>query len=160
MDVKIISLGLEDEGGEHCEEALCALMCCLNALYTIERSAHWRAKPDNFYADHLLFQRLYEAIPGEIDKLAEKMAVDCGLDVLRADLLSQGTCDKVCEIVDCCSDDPYELSLNAENCVLEIIQCAMDAIEASNLRKLGWEDLLGEMTSKHEEHIYLLKHSM
>jgi len=158
MDVKIISLDIDN--GSHCEEALCALMCCLNALYTIERSAHWMAKPDNFYADHLLFQRLYEAIPDEIDKLAEKMAVDCGLEVLRADVLSQGACDKVCEILDSCSADPFEQALCAENCVLDSIQAAMDAIDASDLRKLGWDDLLGEMTSKHEEHIYLLKHSI
>ena len=158
MDIQVISLNIDTTATY--EAALCELMCCLNAAYTIERSSHWLAKHNNFYSDHLLFQRLYEAIPEEIDKLAEKIVVDCNCDILEPDELAEGAASKVCAITSQCTNDSFERSLCAEECVLDAIQCAMDAIEQSDLRKLGWEDLLGSMMSQHEEHVYLLKKSV
>jgi DNA-binding ferritin-like protein len=158
MDIQVISLDINPQ--QDCDAALCELMCCLNATYTIERSAHWTAMPSNFYADHLLFQRLYEAIPDEVDKLAEKIATECGHEILQPDVLADGMNERIQQIIQNCANNPFEMSLCSEECLLDSIQCAMDAIEASDLRKLGWEDLLGSMMSQHEEHVYLLRHSI
>ena len=52
-------------------QQLLQLQGLLHALYWLHWTAHWQAEGD--YARHLLFQRLYEAIPDQLDTLSEKM---------------------------------------------------------------------------------------
>ena len=47
------------------------LLYQLNALYQFYKSAHWLAKGEYFYQDHLLFARLYEGLDEEMDTLVE-----------------------------------------------------------------------------------------
>jgi DNA-binding ferritin-like protein len=45
----------------------------LSALYNFYKSAHWLAKGEYFYQDHLLFGKLYEGLDDEMDTLVELM---------------------------------------------------------------------------------------
>lgn len=47
------------------------LLYILNALNIFYKSCHWRCQGDFFYQDHLLFERLYDGIDGEMDGLVE-----------------------------------------------------------------------------------------
>lgn len=49
------------------------LLAFLRALHWGYWTAHWLARGSNFYGDHQLFQRLYEALVPQIDTLAEKI---------------------------------------------------------------------------------------
>jgi DNA-binding ferritin-like protein len=50
-----------------------SLLSLLRALDWHYRTAHWQVWGEAQYGDHLMFQRFYEAMPDEIDTLAEKM---------------------------------------------------------------------------------------
>ena len=51
---------------------LSVLLVRLRFLATVHQTHHWTAKGDPFYGDHLLYQRLYDAVVVDIDALAEK----------------------------------------------------------------------------------------
>jgi DNA-binding ferritin-like protein len=51
---------------------LLQLLAILRALQWSHQTAHWKVRGEPFYGDHLLFQKLYEAVGEEIDTLAEK----------------------------------------------------------------------------------------
>ena len=64
----------------------------LLALYY--QTAHWQSKNPIFYADHLLFERLYDAVNGEIDGVAERaigVTDQSAVNLLaHVEILSQG----------------------------------------------------------------------
>lgn len=47
------------------------LLFKLNALYQFYKAAHWLAKGELFYQDHLFFEKLYEGLDDEMDTLVE-----------------------------------------------------------------------------------------
>lgn len=131
------------------------LLCRLHALYAIFRSAHWQVVGEAYYGDHLLFERLYSSLDGEIDKLAERMVGQFGAELVDADYITAGTDVLVQEWVHE-TPCPYERGQLAEQELLECAHRAMLDIEEAGLLTLGWEDFLGEMCNQHEEHMYLL----
>lgn len=50
------------------------LLFKINALYQFYKAAHWLAKGELFYQDHLLFEKLYEGLDDEMDALVELMS--------------------------------------------------------------------------------------
>lgn len=52
---------------------LTAFLALLEAARKSHHTAHWITKGPNFYGDHLLFERLYTAIDGEIDAIGERL---------------------------------------------------------------------------------------
>jgi len=68
-------------------ELLLDLWACLRAAHHLYWTLHWQSKGPNFYGDHLLFERLYQARVEEIDGLAEVIAGTYGaaqLEPVRA----------------------------------------------------------------------------
>jgi DNA-binding ferritin-like protein len=64
-------------------EALLDLWACLRASHHVYWTLHWQSKGNQFYGDHLLFERLYSARIEEIDGLAEVIAGHYGADKLN-----------------------------------------------------------------------------
>ena len=54
-------------------EILQEVLGLLKGQYWNYWTTHWQAKGENYYGNHLLFQRIYEGMQGEIDTLAEKI---------------------------------------------------------------------------------------
>jgi hypothetical protein len=52
----------------------------LRALNFLHQTHHWQCSGNNYFSDHLLFERLYNETLPEIDKLAEKLI---GLESIR-----------------------------------------------------------------------------
>lgn len=48
------------------------LLATVKALSHCYQVLHWHSKGEPFYGDHLLFERLYNAVNGEVDSVAEK----------------------------------------------------------------------------------------
>ena len=46
---------------------LLQLLAILRALHWSHWTLHWKVKGDPFYGDHLMYQRLYEAVVEEIN---------------------------------------------------------------------------------------------
>ncbi len=62
--------------------ALLDLWATLRAAHHAYWTLHWQSRGPAYYADHLLYQRLYEARVKEIDRLAETVAALYGADKL------------------------------------------------------------------------------
>lgn len=138
------------------QRCLTKLISSLDALYLLYRSAHWQTGGETFYADHLLFQRLYEGMSIEIDTLAERMVPLVGVESVDADMLASQV---ACIISSQCdaSPDVIDRLIQLERAFIEHVHTCMDSIDAMGELKLGWEDFLGGLVSSHEEHIYLLE---
>lgn len=55
----------------------------LHGEYWLFWTLHWQSKGPNAYGDHLLYQRLYEARVGEIDRVAEIISAVGGSSLLH-----------------------------------------------------------------------------
>ena len=62
---------------------LSSFLALLRAAHQAHWTAHWTVSGDNFYGDHLMFERLYTSITAEIDGLAEKIVKMCGPESVR-----------------------------------------------------------------------------
>lgn len=133
----------------------------LRFLYFVHQTHHWIAKGDAYYGDHLLFQRLYEGVAGEIDTIAEKAVgtgcernVELSLQMTQLMRLIQGYGST--SIV----PQPAELarrSLQAERNFLMVMAQLAAQMKGSGQLSRGVDNLLAGIEDKHEEHVYLLK---
>lgn len=145
----------EQPGVDTVQLVLTELLCHLHALYFVERSIHWQISSNSYYGDHLMFQRMYEVLDDEIDKIGEKVVNCCGAAAVDADILAQGTNDLV-QMYICEERDPFDRALRAESELLACVDEVANTLDEHDKLTLGWEDVLGGLASQHEDHIYLL----
>jgi DNA-binding ferritin-like protein len=134
---------------------LAGFLAVTEALQMVHHSHHWQTKGENFYGDHLLYQRLYEGILPEIDLIGEKLigvSQDAGLTNYFKRVKAM---EKFLKAVT--HSDPYiVVSHDAELTYVRIGGELMDELEQAGLLTRGLEQMLGNVLDKHEEHIYLL----
>lgn len=135
-------------------ELLSLYVTFLRALYHIHQNAHWKTSGENFYGNHLVFQRLYEATQENADMAAEKtIGLYNGLlDMPEkfSTICSQFNADNF--------DNNYALaSLKAEQAFLQFSQLVYDQLKSSGAITLGLDDMIMAIASKSEVHVYLLK---
>jgi DNA-binding ferritin-like protein len=141
---------------------LSATLVMLRYLYNIHQTNHWTVAGGNYYGDHLLFQRLYEDVGDEIDKIAERsiglgsssnVELQCQLKCLSTLAQNlQPNIDVTSNYESCILS-----SMQAEYIFLKLIELVVNDLKLNDEFTLGLEDLLPALFSKHEEHIYLLK---
>lgn len=136
------------------KEILQDILGMLKALHWNYLTAHWQSKNDNFYANHLLFQRLYEGLVNEIDGLAEKMVSYYGEDAVAPELVLDIT-KKHTENWNK-DTDLISRSLNAEKSLQKSLKTAYDTMKNSEEMTLGLDDFLMALANAHETNIYLL----
>lgn len=139
---------------------LLQLLSILRAIHWAHWGAHWKVKGDPFYADHLLFQRLYEGMGEEIDGLAEKIVGIYGpqtvsdTDVMAESLrfLNQyGDGTEANMYTGLCAR-----ALAMEQHLQKAIKDAYDGLKESGEITLGLDDFLMSLASAHETALYLL----
>lgn len=138
---------------------LAALLGATRGLSFVHQQNHWCSKGQNYYGDHLLFMRLYEATDKEIDPLAEK-AVGLGTEsfVMMTNLMPHTRAfmgfvgDELNN-----PDDGYSSSLKAELLFAAIAEEVFKTLKTQGLLTPGLEQLIGTMMDVHEGHLYLLK---
>jgi DNA-binding ferritin-like protein len=140
---------------------LSVVLVHLRFLYLVHQTHHWVAKGDSFYGDHMLFQRLYEAIAVEIDVLAEKAVgmgsernVNLPLQVIQLQRLVQGygmatTIPQSTELA--------KRSLLAERNLLLVVATAVEQMKMQGILSRGVDNMLATVEDKHEEHVYILQ---
>lgn len=142
-----------------------ALLTLLRALSMVHQSHHWLTKGAAFYADHLLFERLYNDIVPEIDGIGER-AVGSGCDrtLVHPGVQAQGV-TRVIEAL--CgngitfgegenSESYVATSLKAEKWFLVCARQLAESMKATNELSRGTDNLVAGIEDKHEEHVYLL----
>lgn len=65
------------------------LLSMLAALKDHFQNLHWKAKGENFYSDHKLFQKVYESFDDDYDTWAEKIITIYGADTIDIVKLSE-----------------------------------------------------------------------
>ena len=134
----------------------------LKALKEYYQYCHWVSKGDPYYGDHLLFERLYNEVSGQIDSAAEKFIGLGDESIVFAPEVSRMVTHILSSIKE---QDPENIS------GFELAQCALKMeksfVDFSNsfYRKfredgsmtLGLDDMVMANHNEHEGFIYLLK---
>lgn len=137
------------------EKLACLFLAALKNLYLMHQHHHWISKGENFYGDHLLFQRIYEGVSEDLDLAAEKfMGVfgDAALDYSVQNKILSGLLNKYEE-----SDSLIEKSLKAEKDFIKLCDTMYKTLKSLDKMTLGLDDMIMSIASKREEAVYLLQ---
>lgn len=141
---------------EKCCKVAGMYVASLRFLYLLHQNCHWTVGGKQFYGDHQLFQRIYEAAGADADLAAEKVIGLFGKECMKLDLQGQfmkaffeqyGGMEAGCS----------ELALKAEQDFLEFSKKAYDCFKEEGKMTLGLDDMIMAIASNHESTVYLLK---
>lgn len=157
-------VGLENmlaEWGATPYAELAVLLVHLRFLGFVHQTHHWSTKGDPFYGDHLLYERLYNAVVNEVDEIAEKAvglgttdAVNLPLQVQQLGRLAQAysvasTIPQTTELA--------KRSLLAEVGFLRAASHMVCSLNETGKMTRGLDNMLAGLEDNHEGHVYLLK---
>lgn len=126
------------------------LLGILHGVYWLHWTLHWQSTS---YEDHLLFERLYGALPAEIDGLAEKMVQLHGVEAVE---VTRHVPLMAAWLARWQDTDPVSRALEAERALLAVVVQVQSAEDVS----LGLDDYLAGVANTHETHLYLLQQRM
>lgn len=140
---------------------LSVLLVYLKFLAAVHQNHHWISMGESYYGDHLLFERLYSNVSGEIDKVAEKsIGLGCVTNV-NLQLVTQqvnklvsgyGMTATIPQL-----SDLARRSLMAEMNFLKAVDFARSSLEECGLLTNGVDNMLQDIADAHEGNVYLLK---
>ncbi len=130
----------------------------LRAEHQLLWAYHWRSKGPEYYSDHLLFQRLYEARLPEIDKLAEVMVGMGGAEAVDPDLSARAGRELIARAESMKATDVAKAAALVVD-TLEKIEKANDQLGKSPY-SLPINNVLAAIADAHLEALYLLKRRM
>lgn len=145
----------EGPGLDLVAEALADLLALIRAQQLAYWTIHWTVQGTAYYGDHLLFQRVYEALSEEIDALAEKIVAHISPDFVElTDQMArmQAWTDSWCLI-----DDPFLRAQRSEEDFQSAVRSAYDILDETGYLTLGLDDFLMAIANAHETNQYLLK---
>jgi DNA-binding ferritin-like protein len=158
----LIATHIKSDFGETPMSSLTALLAFMRAESMLHQAHHWQARGANFYADHELFDRIYNSLLAPIDALAERM-VGSSHPILASPVLHAKHVSAVCQFF--CGnsppnptpDDNIITSLTAVVQTLVVVKLVYAQLKHQGLLSHGTDNLLQGISDKHEEHVYLLK---
>ena len=138
--------------------SLLQLLAILRALQWSHQTAHWKVRGEPFYGDHLLFQKLYEAVGEEIDTLAEKIVGIYGPGAITNLSVISDTHQFIANhAATGAGDSSYQCALQMEEHLQRALKLAYDELKASGEMSLGLDDFLMATANAHETALYLLR---
>lgn len=141
---------------------LAALLAFLRAEALVHQSHHWQTRGETYFGDHLLFERLYGEVNGQIDGLAERM-VGSGHHILAHPILLAKHCSMVVQTfyrdagANPSADVYPVLSLRSVLRTMVALKLVYTRLDEGGQLSHGTDNLLQGMADKHEELVYLLK---
>lgn len=130
------------------------ILYILNALNIFYKSCHWRCQGNFFYQDHLLFERLYDGIDGEMDGLVELIiGLTDDREFADAKIINAKTQDYT-PTYGKDTQENFTKGLQLENLLLASIQ----AIPQSS--DVGLYNHIATIADNHRRKVYLLKSSL
>lgn len=140
---------------------LSVILVKLRFLAMVHQTHHWTAKGDPFYGDHLLFDRLYNAVVAEVDDTAEKAVGLGGVDNVNLPLqlqqLSRLGQEYGTAMALPVASDLARRSLAAEVGFLRCVAYCVCSLKETGTMTRGLDNMLAGMEDNHERHVYLLK---
>lgn len=134
------------------------LLGTLQAAAMVHQAHHWSTRGPQFYADHLLFERLYNESLDGIDQVAER-AVGIGQPGAIVASDQAGYIAFLLKALQppASPDSMVSLSLGLETAVLKAVDLTITTMESSPLMSHGISNLLEGVADKHESFVYLLR---
>lgn len=141
---------------------LAVLLAFLRAESMVHQAHHWQTRGGTYYGDHLLFDRLYNGIVEDIDKVAERMVGSAHPILAQPVFHAKHTSAVVQSFYADAPPNPSAdelplISLRAALRTLVVLKIVYAALEHAGLLSHGTDNLLQSVADKHEEHVYLLK---
>ena len=134
------------------QDALKEVLAFLRAQQWLLLSLHWQVKGTDFYELHLLFERLYGALAGQIDSLAEKIVGYYGVEAVEMnDSLSRAQ-----KWLKEWKGEPVDAALASEKQLQTLLRQTYEAMKEKKELSLGLDDYLMGLASDHETHLYWL----
>lgn len=137
---------------------LCDVLACLRAQYLSYQTSHWQVVGQSFYGNHLLFQRLYESVQGQVDGLAEKIVGYLGRQIVGLEYQMKhvwGYTQRWSQI-----GCHHKRGLQSEMDLQASLKRAYDGIKQVNAMTLGLDDWIMATANAHEENEYLLQQAL
>jgi len=131
-------------------------ICYLKSLYEFWKSSHWICSGQNFYSDHLLFERISDSIQDQIDQVAEKFVGIFGEDIVKVHLTSKIICQMLEDKEIGSSEDILKIGCEFEEEFLKFSKELYDGMKEDEVLTLGLDDMIMTIYSAHEEFCYLL----
>lgn len=142
-------------------EPLLNFMACLRLTIAYIQAAHWISKGKAFYGDHLLYERIYNELAEEIDEYAEKIIALAGEETVNPIKVLDVAVNRIPQYVEfeegMDGERIAENALNAIEYVLNELEKLYDGIKSAGKMTMGMDDLLMEMHSKQQNHLYLIQ---
>lgn len=135
--------------------ALVAVHVALEVEQLLFHAYHWRSKGQDYYGDHLLYQRLYLARAEEIDRIGEVLVALGGTDSVLPNITVVGMQDLIARVEATKGADAVK-GLALVNETLRRINAA-NALIGSDAYALSVNNVLAGFADKHLEALYLLK---
>lgn len=141
---------------------LAVLLTTLRAAAFVHQAHHWQTRGDNFFGDHLLYERLYNESLEPIDQLAER-AVGSGSRLLVHPVVQSTQLAALVKFftgdiqVDPSPDEYALVGLLTEIRVLAVLGMSYQALDGRDLLSHGTDNLLQDIADKHEGFVYLLR---
>lgn len=135
---------------------LAGFLCATEALQMVHHSHHWQTLGETFYADHQLFQKLYESVQADIDTLGEKLIGLSKEPKLTNYFARMKGMQKFLDLVTT-SESYTKVSFRAVKLYVKAGEMVMKSLEEAGLLSPGLEQTLGTILEKTEEHVYLLQ---
>lgn len=131
------------------------LLAHLRSLSLYYQTAHWSVKTSLFYQDHLLLERLYGEVGGEIDAVAEKAVGLTDCDAVHLPISLKKVYEKVKNLPQKPTDnsDFFKSALQLEQ---ELITLCTTS-ESMEGVSLGLKNMLADLADNAEGRVYLIK---
>jgi DNA-binding ferritin-like protein len=142
------------ENAKSSAEILQEMLSLLRGQYWNYWTTHWQVKGPNYYGNHLLFRRLYEALQAEIDTLGEKIVAYFGTDEVENDLIMEKSHEWIKKWAKI--GDPVERAIRSEEDMQNIFKAGYKKLDESKDMSLGLDDFLMATANAHETNLYLL----
>jgi hypothetical protein len=135
-------------------------LALMKAIQNYYQHAHWISKGEPYYGDHLLFERLYGSMNGQIDSLAEKM-VGLGGDHFVCVKTVMSMTAKILSHLPFMDENTlgYELAKSAIKLEKMFLACTKNLykkMKDDGSLTLGFDDMLMSLHNEHESNVYLL----
>jgi DNA-binding ferritin-like protein len=134
------------------------VLALLRAQALSYQTSHWQVRGDDYYGNHLMFERLYGSVGEEIDTLAEKIVGYVGVEgVALPDQMEK--IHMLCGAwgrIEC----HHRRGIQSETDLQKALKIAYDSIKESGLMTLGLDDFLMATASSHESNQYLLQQAL
>lgn len=124
----------------------------LRVVTIVHQHGHWKCKGQEFYGNHLLFERLYNSSISRLDTVAEKLIGLYGNVALKH---SEQT-ELINKLNKYTSDDHIKNSLEAEKDFITMAEDLYNRVKEIGEMTLGLDDMIMAQASEAETSLYLL----